>query len=281
MIKKTIIFLIFLTLCMPAQAQSYSAIDKMENTMFGMTYENENDKSRIERLEKNIYGEIKQGNINTRINNLSKDLHTDILEEETKPSLYTEFENTEEEIADSSVDYPLINDFEKKIFKKEFKNQDLKQRLLQLEQNVFNTTFPQDDLHTRTNRLKAAIQIEEKPIETQYYNESLSQITPQEFSNTPEKYDANVTKVLKTLEKKVLKKTYTNQDEETRLERLEEHIFNTSFPQDSIESRLQRLAFAYQATKSSQKYDTNKFSQHMSTAVQVGAFLLMILAMIL
>jgi hypothetical protein len=66
-----------------------------------------------------------------------------------------------------------------------------------------------------------------------------------------------------------------------RLTRLELNVFSSTFPDDDEQTRLGRIASAYQAKKTSHKYDSNKFAQHAATAMQVGAVLLMILAAIL
>jgi hypothetical protein len=58
-------------------------------------------------------------------------------------------------------------------------------------------------------------------------------------------------------------------------------MFGTEFSNESTQKRLKRLNSVNKAKKSSQKYDSQKFSQHMSTAMEIGAMILMVLAMIL
>lgn len=298
--KISIILTLLIFFAMPVYSQN--TIDKIENNIFGMTYANESEQKRIERLEKSIYGAIQSGNINSRLTKLSKDLSADEIGNEIEPSKYTEFE--EEETADGTVDYPLINEFEKKVFNKEYKNKKLDVRLSELEKKVFNKTYPTESLNERTDRLKSAIQVNKQTKDMDEYMDYLTEMPKsyEEYFSTPYSNNyskpmkfaekefekelsagdsAKVSKILNTLEKKILKKTYQHDNNEERLERLEENMFNTSFPQDKFETRLERLALAYQATKTSKKYDTNKLSQHMATAMQVGMFLLMILAMVL
>ena len=86
---------------------------------------------------------------------------------------------------------------------------------------------------------------------------------------------------LSDLEKKVLKKSFPNETNSNRLIRMELKVFNSTFTEDDEQTRYDRIASAYQAKKSSSRYDNNKFSQHAATAMQVGAILLMILAAIL
>lgn len=86
---------------------------------------------------------------------------------------------------------------------------------------------------------------------------------------------------LAAVEKSILKKSFPDDTVTNRLARLELKVFNTTFIDDDEETRLDRVASAHQAKKTSSKYDNNKFSQRVSTAMQVGAFLLVILAAIL
>ena len=58
-------------------------------------------------------------------------------------------------------------------------------------------------------------------------------------------------------------------------------MFGTNFASDDNETRINRISSAYKAQKSADKYDTNKFSQNITTAVQIGTLLLMVLACIL
>ena len=68
---------------------------------------------------------------------------------------------------------------------------------------------------------------------------------------------------------------------DNRLSRLENAMFGTEFSNDDNETRAQRISSAYRAQKSANKYDNNKFSQNMATAMQIGTILLMVLACIL
>lgn len=293
---KKIILVMMFCVCSSVCARNYSVIDGMEKSLFGMTYPEQDNKTRIERLEKNIYGATQSGNIDQRISKLSTDLSADLIGKEIAPKKDT-FEDYEEEISpDNSVDYPIINELEKTVYNKEFKNKEIKQRLSNLEKSLFKKTYDNEDLSTRTDRLKNSLRVKTIQEENDYTDfansydyqakmpsryEDFEYSTPKYSDKSYKKYDVKVVKILNALEKKILNRTYANQNEEERLERLEEAMFSTSFPQDSMEIRLERLASAWQATKTSKKYDSNKFSQHMATAMQVGAFLLMILAMVL
>ena len=65
------------------------------------------------------------------------------------------------------------------------------------------------------------------------------------------------------------------------LAKLEYDTFGTEFSNEDTNTRLKRLNSVNKAKKSSQKYDSQKFNQRMSTAMEIGAMILMILAMVL
>ena len=88
---------------------------------------------------------------------------------------------------------------------------------------------------------------------------------------------ANIT----TVENSILRRSFQNDSMQNRLARLENAMFGTQFSNDDEQTRLNRISSAYKAQKSSARYDSNKFSQNMSTAIQIGSMLLMILACIL
>lgn len=86
---------------------------------------------------------------------------------------------------------------------------------------------------------------------------------------------------LSAMENAVLNRSFPNDSTDTRLSRLESRMFGTIFGDDEQEARMQRLASAYKAQKTATRYDSNKFSQNMATAMQIGTILLMVLACIL
>lgn len=221
---------------------------------------------------------------------------------------------------DSSVNYPAVDNLEKTAFHKTFKGNDINQRLANLEQNVFKKTY-NDDLNSRVDRLKTAIMpnkvAQNNDSDDEAYNSddasnsySSSDIDdllnsskqsdlmglrgqPSGFgANVPsynknnsvlDDYDNNVDMdvAIGSLEKKVLKKTFPNDTISNRLLRMEVKVFNSTFTDDDEQTRYDRLASAYQAKKTSSKYDDNKFAKHAAAAMQIGAILLMILAAVL
>ena len=86
---------------------------------------------------------------------------------------------------------------------------------------------------------------------------------------------------LTTVENNVLRRTFQNDKMDSRLSRLENRMFGTEFTDDDEQTRINRITSAYKAQKNSSKYDSNKFARNMTTAMQIGTILLMMLACIL
>ncbi len=309
--KELLIIILYFALCggVFAQSQFCSIISKMETSLFGIQYETQTDEARLSRIEENVYGKSYSQPINTRIERLKKDLSADLIGQEIKPKRDT-FAEEEGEIkadvpkADPNINYPIVNNLENEIFKTEYKNLEINKRLSNLEQKAFNKSFPDESLNSRVDRLKARIlpetRLSEGPKENDYFYspEDLDNLPMQgtmsgaaapnnfsqkDFGDNFDDYESNadIRAPLTSLEKSLFKKAFPEDTVENRLTRLEAKVFSTSFVQDDPQTRMARIASAQQAKKSAKKYDGNKFAQHMSTAMQIGAIVLMILACVL
>ncbi len=318
--KKFIIFIAMLLTCQNVFANPNTTIDKIENALYGFTYANESEANRLNRIEESVYGKTSTGQIQTRIAKLKKDLSADLMGQEIEPKEDT-FASEEdswvfakEPKEASKMDYPVINELEKQVFKQEFKDQNIKTRLSKLEQKALGKTFENDDLATRVDRLKAEVQPKtfmdnkmakqentfyddpfEKmdqdyhidsygPPEFDYdsYNNSHNFDFPQEddyFSSAPPKPVKNMS--LSSIEKTLYKTKFENESNASRLARIESSVFGTSFANDSESERIARISSALNAQKTAKRYDSNKFGQNMATAVQIGTLILMVLACIL
>lgn len=324
--KKIIIFLALILSCNTVLASPNNAIlDKIENSIFGFTYSNETENARLERIEENVYGKASTGQTQTRVAKLKKDLAADLMGQEIEPKEDTFREDEDswvfakEPVESSKIDYPVINELEQQIFKKEFKDQNIKTRLSNLEKKTFNKTYETEDLSTRVDRLKAEIKPKDfmankiAQQENKFYDGDIGKLD-QNFHidpyGTPFDYDAynqrnnqmqypdyadyddfgsgstNVFKPSKQLnisaiEKTLYKTKFENEPMSSRLSRVESSVFGTVFANDSESERLMRLSSAINAQKSAKRYDNNRFGQNMATAFQIGTLILMVLACIL
>ena len=314
--KKQIIFIIFIIIfeCVNVQA-AQTALDKIEESLYGFTYNKDSETSRLKRIEEKVYGKHLSGTNQNRIAKLKKDLNVDQMGHEIKPKEDTFMEESdsivyEKEPAEAAnMDYPIINELEKKVFQKENKNQNIKTRLSNLEKKTFNKTYENDDLSTRVDRLKAKIKPQTflangmqqqensfytKPADKMAQNYHLNQYgSPFDYesynkthtyknNNAEERGFQNAKPLnLAKIEKQLYHKKFENESTSNRLSRIESTVFGTSFPNDNDKERMERLSSAIQAQKTSKRYDSNKFNQNMATAFQIGTLILMVLACIL
>lgn len=308
--KFVIVLLLIFSVNLYAHAGSYTpTLGKIENVLYGFQYDGEDDSSRLARIEKSVYGKSSSGDVGNRIAKLKNDLSADLMGQEITPREDTfrdESDDWVEEIpiADANIQYPAVDELEKQVFNTTYTDKEIKERLSALEQKTFGQTF-NDDLASRTERLKAEL----KPnsfmdnaiaqSSNDFYNDEVITLdrnyhldryeSPNQFDYDaynaahPKKNSlfpvkkANIT----TVENAVLNQSFKGDTMEKRLSRLEYAMFGTNFAQDDNQTRAERIASAYRAHKSSSRYDSNKFSQNLATAVQIGTLILMVLACIL
>ncbi len=290
-----------------AFASTYApTLAKIENVLYGFQYDYEDDNSRLERIETSVYGASMSGNIANRISKLKKDVSADQIGQEITPVEDTFAEDnwvSQEPVADANIQYPAVDELEKIVFAQAFATKDIKQRLTDLEQKTFGKSY-NDDLASRVDRLKAQLKPRSfmdnlmaqssndfyyddvEPMDMDYHLEKYE--SPVEFDY--DAYNSGQTRGsffpvkkanISNVENALLKRSYAHDTMQNRLARLENEMFGTRFDNDDEQIRLNRISSAYKAQKSASKYDSNKFAQNMSTAVQIGSMLLMILACIL
>lgn len=314
---KKILFIFTLLIIGSYSFASNASLDKIENSLYGFTYSNESDTARLERIEEKVYGKKSSGKTQNRIAKLKKDLSADLMGQEIAPKEDT-FMSDEDSIVyekepkeAQNMDYPVINELENQIFKKEFKGQNLKTRLSNLEKKTFNKTYDNDDLSTRVDRLRAQLKPQSFasngmmqqdndfytiPADKMAQNYTIPQYgNPYDFdydylnSRNSNSYSDDSGKSfgsvkpldISKIEKKLYNRRFDNQAMSERLTRIESSVFGTSFPNDNESERIQRISSAIQAQKTAKRYDSNRFSQNMATAVQIGTLILMVLACIL
>lgn len=264
-------------------------LTKIENDFYGFSYDNDTKQNRIARLEKTVYGQTSSGDFNKRITKLSADIAADVIGLEIPPTKDTFL--AEDNLAeDSSVNYPIVNDIEMKLFGKTYKNRDFHTRIVTIEKKLFGKIYDVDDYAKRMDRIKAKIMPETIASNNNVYDDGsyydYDTIKNMDFDDQKH-FDYNMPFGQKKYARQYsnygdeYNRFSTNDDLSTNLSQMEQDIFGTEFPNDDVNTRIKRLNSVKNAKKSFPKYDSQKFSQHMSTAMQIGAMILMILAMVL
>lgn len=273
---------------------------KIENDFYGFDYTKDSVQNRVARLEKSVYGKAAAGDINKRIKKLSADISADVIGLEIEPVRDT-FLAEENAKSDSTVDYPIVDEIEQKLFNKTYKNRDFHTRIVTIEKKLFGKVYDVEDYSKRMDRIKEKMMPETIVQKMQdnysdyddgsYYNDRM--INSMDLSGRKHSrfnfpfgqknytrpyanygpYDTGMDRSAKNI--------HDSQNLNDNLSQMEYDVFGTEFSNDSTETRIKRLNSVNKAKKSAKKYDSNKFSQHMSTAMEIGAMLLMILAMVL
>ena len=267
-----------------------ATISKIENNLYGFDYTNDSEQNRISRLEKTIYGEASTGNLNKRLEKLSADVTAEQIGLEITPVEDT-FREEEDSIAqaDNTVNYPVVDEIEQKLFNKTYKNRDFHTRIVTIERKLFGKIYDVDDYATRMDRIKAEVMPQTLAKENSYNYDSnalssvdlgaLERNRYNRYTTMPygqESYTRPYANYGATLPPK-----YSANELEDELAQLEYDMFGTEFSNEDTQSRIRRLNSVNKAKKSSHRYDSMQFSQRMSTAMEIGAMILMILAMVL
>ena len=270
-------------------ASNIDVITKIENNIYGFDYSKDSIQNRVSRLERTVYGRASNGDINKRINKLSADISADVIGLEIDPvkdTLLAE-ENLKE---DDTVSYPIVDEIEQKIFNQTYKNRDFHTRIVTIEKKLFGKIYDVEDYPQRMDRIKAKVMPESiaKREDIPYY-ENDYEISSDSLSGTKQNRfkfpfgQRNYTRPYTNYGdmSRYSENIPDNQQLSDELTQMEYDVFGTEFSNESTQNRIKRLNSVNKARKSSKKYDSQKFSQHMSTAMEIGAMILMVLAMIL
>lgn len=274
---KRILLCMLMLICvinLPGIASSKYAnqLYKMEEELFGIDYSDQSDETRLTRLEKSVYGiPSKQKNLGERVARLTSDLSADVLDEKIPPT-EDSFADEEELAEDSTVRYPALDRVETKLFSRPNDKSGLNARIVKIEKHLFNQTYDKDDYHTRVERIKNNVFKDDYKLASEgsysdsyFYNGSGNTFNSEDLSG-----------LNRNLYNGSGRTTFSD-----RLASLENQMLGNSYDTDDEFDRLNRLDSVYRAKKSINKYDSNRFQQGMSTAMQIGAMLLMVLCMVL
>lgn len=255
-------------------------LTKIENKILGIEYPDQKLEKRLDRLEEYLYGHKKQGNTKIRLSKILETTKYSLLEDDNSIAS-NDYEQDYVEPLDDTVDYPVLDDVEKKLGLETRKKAPLNSRLATIEKKMFNTTHDKEDYFNRVERIKSKM----------YKGNQFAQSDIEEFNN-PEYFNpfneqffnkgaSKISYKLSILEQRLLKNTFEDETNNDRLARLENAVFETQFYNEDETERINRLESVLVAKKSSPKYDNNKFQQGINTAMQIGAMVLMVLAFIL
>ena len=274
------ICLIFLTsgVCCANNSAAEEQLSKIENSIWGFSYDKDTNAQRLSRIENNVLGSTNSSlSVDERIKRLNAALGFEPLEDSKKQA----YELDSREAHD--ISYPQIDALEEQIFQSTYKHENIYKRLERLEKKIFGS-IQEGNLASRTDKLKAYIKKDVVAQNPNYYNQKPYQPTQdiESYMASQSKYDASDIHIqLAGLESAVFSKTYSQDPVGLRLNRLERKIFQRDFSSDDEFLRLQRLQAAANAQTTAKFYESNKMQKYTSTGLQIGSLILMILALIL
>ena len=269
-----------------ALATQNAEISKIENDLYGFDYLNDELQNRVTRLEKTVYGKSMSGDLKTRIKRLASDITAEQIGLEISPVEDT-FIEEETVKADNTVNYPIVDEIEMKLFNQTYKNRDFHTRIVTIERKLFGKIYDVEDYSTRMDRIKAEVMPNalaknnrDNYDDNAITSSDLSGLNSSFFSRRPYG-QRNYTRPYANYGDYSTNEMPTPENLNDELAQLEYDTFGTEFSNEDTKTRIKRLNSVNKAKKSSRKYDSQKFQQRMSTAMEIGAMILMILAMVL
>lgn len=266
----------------------------IENHIFGYEITGITDSERLSKIEKFVYGSEQNNTIDERLKNLNADLGIETNESSKVATIPTDYIDYSNEPTDPTAQYPVVDNIESSILNQTYKSENIYKRLDRLEKKIYGKVSTAS-LSERVEKLSALVEPVSQP--SQSYddymanNDEYNYFSPATSSNArgtttsayiPESLpNAAKTEALLALEQNILGKTYIADSTSRRLARLEKKMLNKEFATEPDEFRIERLATVANAQQASQTYGESKLMQHLSTGIQIGGMILMLLAMIL
>lgn len=284
--------LVMALLCLqPAWANT--SLDALEDRLFARTYQTEPDSTRLSRLETAVYGTTAPKlAVNTRVSRLEKSVGLSV-QPIPASSQARSTANPVPNTAPDATAYPTISEMETRVFGKASPSEPVEARLSKLEQRVFGAA-QSGELPDRSDRLSARIL--GNTLTTTELSQGAAGNAPSAFvspagPNAPMALSASGINTLGLLEQNALKKTYTQDAPDVRLDRLENTVFGSTAPEMTPDDRLARLSGVLGAqqsatqeqraslfgTRSSAGYPMMRAGGRRSTTMDVTSMLLMLL----
>lgn len=191
------------TLSASAQSSaSLATLQKMEMHFYDHDFAKDDTESRVDRIEKMVFGEAKEGDFDKRIADLdglvdkpqsaesiasqaaSGNFPQKVATTNSSGSGSSAGSSADSTIDDSGVSYPKVNELEELILGQEYPRLKLKLRLAQLETKIFGKPSPSDDLSQRTEQLENYWQNSLNPNMLKQYQSSITYLEQQAIGQT-------------------------------------------------------------------------------------------------
>ncbi len=250
MLKKIFIIIIFLFFCSNVVLANSEYVDALETKLFGKTFTNESYSQRVDRIETEIYGKTYIGNSEERLEKIYKIYPKNEILLSSNSSYKNTFQDEQSFYNnDEYNDYPIITMIEEQILLKTYQNEDIYKRLDRLEQKIYGKTKNNLSLSERVDDLKSQIKISKKNRQVNI-QDNYSNIGAGYYDNT----DNKISNLLQEMEYETFSHSFSYDNTEDRLNRLEKYYFGTYQNNLSEKQRLTKLAKII-----SKKYDSEEY----------------------
>ncbi|MDD3150133.1 MAG: hypothetical protein PHV68_04790 [Candidatus Gastranaerophilales bacterium] len=153
-------------------------------------------------------------------------------------------------------------------------------RITRIEQILYGQVYENEEIYSRLDRIETDVYGKSQDLSlNKRVNNLYSTITGQNIN----KEDSKLA-IIKVLEERILAQTYENAPIEERLARLENKMFNNSYSDEDFESRIERIATVAKAQQANEIYEDNKLMrtyQKASTGITMVSIALLILKILI
>jgi len=249
------LLLVIILFCPIAKADSLdSKLKEIEKNYYGYSL-NGNIESRLSNLEKSLYGHNNKGLSKNRIEKLYNDLNIGIATGNASAIQTTDTTNKINDIgpkADAGIKYPVVDKLEQKVFKTTYPNEDIYNRLSRLEKQTFKKESTLS-LNERVDALRGRILGGEKIATTEInpYTEEIILENGKKYygmdsdSNNSNynyySYENSKNRVQKVLSENNNNDFSSASSQNYDLDILEKQLFGKRFTEESPSQRLTRL----------------------------------------
>lgn len=230
------------------------SLKTLESTLFGRTYEQDDDGQRIKRLEQLILGHEQSGTPVERQAQLMRVYATQNPDKppipkavaaplETDPSVGNSPSNgspREDTVSNDATSYPTVTLMEQRVLHQTYENEPIRKRLERLEQAVFKQIYNELPMVDRVDQLTLKV-LPEDPLnaEESGYRPMLPKTNPSFSAHSPAIYSK-----LTGLEEQLFGRSYGGELISDRLKRMETRVFGG--PQEgSVDDRMDNLLMQY------------------------------------
>ena len=239
-------------------------VSKLEEQLFGLTYQSENLTQRIDRIEMQIYDNSYNGTPEERLEKIEKIYPKEnfSITNNNSSAYYPENQSTQDNWYQEDYpqehepaaynNYPIVSEIEESIYNKNYQGEDIYKRLARLEQELYGNVKSSESLQARVENLKSVLPKKQlnrfSPKDIGYDDFGLKQ--PNEYASN----NYNSALAIRELELETFNRSFDNEITSKRIDRLENYYFGRISMEQNDNARIERLASVILNTRQMDNY---------------------------